>query len=121
MTKPKIGCPASSSNTGAYKISWQGPDGITYRLEENGEILYEGLQKASTVTGRSAGHYTYRVGSLENTERTISEWSEDCHVDVAPPTLGLALSLFSIGFLVFLSVLILVVRGHQAHKQGRLG
>jgi hypothetical protein len=120
MQPPSIQCPPGTSNTGAYRISWKGPDGAVYRLEENGTLLYQGPHKASTVTGREAGIYDYRVGVLDETGREVAGWSQPCQVEVSPPSLALSLTLFSLGLVVFLSTLILIVRGHKKHRRGEL-
>lgn len=69
---------------------------------------------ASTVTGRKAGTYVYRVG-------VDGAWSTPCRVEVDPPSLGLALGLFGLGFTVFLAVLWVIIRGHRAHRRGERG
>jgi hypothetical protein len=117
---PTIQCPEDPSNTGAYRISWKGSDGAVYRLEENGVRLYQGPHDASTVTGREAGIYDYRVGILDDAGQEVQSWSQSCRVEVAPPSLALALTLFSLGLVVFLSTLILIVRGHRKHRRGEL-
>jgi hypothetical protein len=120
VTSPSIQCPQGTNNTGAYRISWKGPDGALYRLEENGKLLYQGPHTASTVTGRQAGVYDYRVGVLSDNAQQVQTWSEPCQVDVSPPSLALALTLFSLGLIVFLSTLILIVRGHRKHRREEL-
>ena len=120
MNPPSIQCPEDPSNTGAYRISWKGPDGALYRLEENGTLLYQGPHQASTVTGREAGVYDYRVSVMNDTGQEVSNWSQPCRVEVSPPSLALALTLFSLGLVVFLSTLILIVRGHKKHRRGEL-
>ena len=83
-------------------------------MEENGEILYEGPQDATTVSGRPAGEYVYRVGVVDGNEVS---WIGSCSITVAPPSLGLAFFLFGIGFTVFASLLVVLVRGHRAHRR----
>jgi hypothetical protein len=113
-------CP-ELSDTGAYRIAW--PDapveeGQTVRVEENGALLYEGIEDATTVSGRPAGQYIYRVGVVDSAGDP--SWLESCRVTVSPPSLGLAFSLFGVGLLVFAATLLVVVRGHRAHRRGEL-
>lgn len=112
-------CPQAPNNTGAYRIAWKGPAGPTYRLEENGQVIYEGPHLASTVTGNQEGAYVYQVGVVDGPH--AGAWSPPCPVAVSPPSLSLAFGLFGMGLLVFLSVLVVVVRGHRAHRRGELG
>ena len=115
--EPSILCPGPTSDTGAYQIAWSGADGAAVRVMENGEVLYEGPQDATTVSGRPAGEYVYRIGLLEAEDVS---WSDSCTVTVAPPSLGLAFFLFGVGFTVFASLLVVLVRGHRAHRRGEL-
>lgn len=126
MAKPKIQCPAAPSDTGAYHISWEGPEEGSFRLVErpsaeskDGTLLYEGTEKASTITGREEGVYWYQVGLLVEEDSLL--WSEPCQVRVEPPPLWLAAFLFSVGVLICLATVALIVRGHRAHRRGELG
>lgn len=119
MLEPSLTCPESESDTGAYRIAWQSDGGTVVRIEENGTLLYEGSEDATTVSGRPAGEYVYRIGQVETNGQTA--WIDSCRVTVSPPSLTLAISLFGIGLAVFASVLFVVVRGHRAHQRGELG
>lgn len=115
--QPSISCPGPTSDTGAYRIAWSGADGAVVRVVENGDVLYEGPQDATTVSGRPAGEYVYRVGVMEAGDVS---WADSCTVTVAPPSLGLAFFLFGVGFTVFASLLVVLVRGHRAHRRREL-
>ena len=99
----------------------------TYRLVEGTlhdgalvatKTLYEGPDLASTVTGRAEGTYAYQVAVVG---AAGPRWSASCHVEVAPPSLGLAFGLMAIGLLVVLATITLIVRGHRAHRRGEIG
>jgi len=120
LPSPRIECPSGPSDTGAYRISWKGPEGPTYVLEENGAVLYQGPEQASTVSGREKGSYAYRVGVIDHVSGEASSWSQTCQVEVSPPPLSLALGLMGTGCLVFLVVLLIIIRGHKAHRRGEL-
>ena len=110
-------CPGPTSDTGAYRISWTGEGGADYQLVENGEVLYQGSELATTVSGRPEGNYLYQVSSL-GPDGSTAAMSEPCSVSVTPPPLGLAFGLFGLGFAVFLAVLITIIRGASAHRRG---
>lgn len=116
----RLQCPAKTSNTGAYRIAWQGPDGSSYQLMENGEQVYAGPQKASTVTGRPAGAYEYRVGISTNQDGGSLQWSNSCEISVDPPSMVMAIGFFSMGAAVFLATMSLIIWGHRKHKRGEL-
>jgi hypothetical protein len=123
MDKISLDCPPSPNDIGAFRLSWRGPQNGLFRLTEEGPagrlILYEGEDRASTVTGRRAGDYAYRVGVLDGAEFT--RWSDPCFVTVKPPSLGAAFALFGVGLFVTLATAWLVVRGHRAHRRGEIG
>lgn len=123
MADLDLSCPAVANDTGAYRLSWGGPEGAEYRLTESagdsGRIVYEGADTASTVTGRDQGTYTYRLEVLEPGGTTASPTS--CTVEVAPPPLALAFGLFGLGLFICLATVTLVTRGHRRHRRGELG
>ena len=118
-----LSCPAAASDTGAYRLSWQGPDGADYRLTETAgdgsRVVYQGPDVASTMTGRSAGAYSYRLEVLEPGGTPGS--SVSCSVDVAPPPLSLAVGVFGLGLIITLATVVLIGRGHRRHRRGELG
>ena len=114
---PSLDCPDAPSDTGAYRIAWSVDADEYVFLYENDAPLYEGQQSATTVSGRPAGEYVYRLGIPD--EHDVS-WKDSCTVVVAPPSLSLAFFLFGVGLTVFASLVLVVVRGHRAHRRGEL-
>lgn len=110
-------CPEGPSDTGAYRLSWTGPKDAEFVVEETGpegtERVYEGPNLATTVSGRVEGTYAYRVGAGE-------AWSSTCEVLVDPPALSTALTFFGFGLFVVAATVLLVVRGHRAHRRGEI-
>ncbi len=123
MADLDLSCPAAANDTGAYRLSWEGPEGAEYRLTESAgdgsRIVYEGPDTASTVTGRDEGTYTYRLEVLAPGGTPGS--STSCTVDVAPPALSLAFGLFGLGLVICLATVTLITRGHRRHRRGELG
>lgn len=110
-------CPDGASDTGAYRLSWAGADGARYVVKETGPdgaalTVYEGEDTATTVSGRPAGTYRYRV------EAGASHAS--CEVRVEPPSFTTAMTLFGFGLFVTVATVLVVVRGHRAHRRGEI-
>ncbi len=131
MSELTITCPRGADThegaqrSGDFALSWTGPDGAVFRLVERPgaddavTTLYEGPQRGSTVTGRTGGEYGYQVALVEDgVERA---WSEPCSVLVVPYPLSLAFVFFGFGLVVTLATVVLIVRGHRAHRRGELG
>ena len=122
MADLALDCPAGANDTGAFRLSWQGPAEASYRLTETDgggrRVVYEGPDVASTVTGRPAGVYGYRLEVLGS--GTPGDFAA-CTVEVAPPSLSLALALFGLGLAVCAATVVLIARGHRRHRRGELG
>jgi hypothetical protein len=119
VPKLTLTCPDGPSATGAVRLSWSGPDGAAYRLEQDAAVIYEGADSATTVTGLSAGSYAFRVGALR--DQTVDAWSVPCTIDVAPPSLGMALVFFAVGAGIAFATVLTILRGHRAHRRGEIG
>jgi hypothetical protein len=111
----KLTCPGGANVTGAFKLSWEGGDGASFRVSEGAKLLYEGKDLATTVTGRHAGTYAYELVEVEGGARSA------CEVTVDPPSLGAAFGAFGVGSVVFVATLWLVLAGHRAHRAGEIG
>lgn len=115
MPTPQLYCPDAPDNDGAFALHWRG-DAATWSLAENGVVRYSGADTATTLTGRVAGAYEYRVAAVEDGAAT---WSEPCVVEVAPPSIALALALAAVGAAVFVATLLLVMSGDRTARQER--
>ena len=110
-------CPEGANDTGAYRLSWTGPDGARFVLEETDpsgqtRTLYEGEDHATTVSGRVAGEYRYELAT--------GGGKSTCTVTVSPPSMSTAVGLFGFGLVVCAATVWVVVRGHRAHRRGDL-
>lgn len=110
-------CPEGDSDTGAFRLSWSGAADAEYLVRETSpdgttRTVYEGGDTATTVSGRTAGTYRYRVES--------GATQASCEVLVAPPSLGTALGFFAGGLFVTLATVVVVLRGHRAHRRGEI-
>lgn len=107
-------CPAEPSATGAYQLSWSSVGKVT--VFENGQLLYRGAEQGTSISGRPAGTYAYR---LQDSSSQVELGS--CNVTVAPPTTLKTVSFFCGGFALCLALVIAVVAGHRAHRRGAIG
>ena len=113
-----IDCPPATSKEGAFALSWSQPEAwdgeaLVYRVTENQQLVYEGPETATTLTGRPKGEYQYLVSAAGMT-------SQPCQVTVAPPSLTLAFGLFAVGAAVFASTLAVIIIGHKRSERGQL-
>lgn len=109
-------CPDGINQDGAYRLEWKGGDeGAVYAVFEAGELLYQGPDLATTVTGRQQGSYAYELKVADGAQ------SVRCDVVVEPHSLAHAFGMFGLGAVVFVCTLIVVIRGHRAHRAGSLG
>lgn len=74
-------------------------------------ILYRGLDTASHISGKANGDYYYRVIAFSNNGSTLI--SNDVKVSVQHHSLVRAFLFFSIGAVVFLSILITILMGNR--------
>lgn len=108
-----LDCPDAPNDTGAYRIAWTAPDGAEVTLAEDGAKIYEGPDAATTVSGRREGTYAYTLAA--------GDAEASCTVQVAPPSMGLTVALFAVGFFISASTIAFVVRGHRMHRRGVIG
>lgn len=107
---PVLDCPATPSETGAYRLSWSATGDV--RLYEDDALVYQGPDDATTVTGRPERSYAYRLEAGGGEAR--------CEVRVEPPSMAFAAGLLGAGLLVFVATVVLIVVGHRAHVRGEL-
>lgn len=118
QTLPALELSASPgrSTTGTFSLSWEGAEGALYELieasgEGDSQIVYQGTDTASVMTGKPNGSYSYRVRAQHT--GSPSAWSQPVGVTVAHHSLTRALGFFTVGLLVFLATLTLILRGER--------
>lgn len=113
----RLDCP-ETSDTGAFRISWT-DDGVHTLIEQapggGSRPIYEGPDTATTVSGREPGIYQYTVHGASPGA------SAHCEVEVAPPSLTLALALFCAGLGITAATVALIIWGHRRHERGEIG
>lgn len=114
---PQLSADSQISNAGYYRLSWTSDIADNFILQENltrsfesPKNVYTGPDTATVISGKSTGTYFYRVGANTATGRT--EWSDITRVEVAHHPLSRALLFFTTGFIVFIAILLVIIRGN---------
>lgn len=93
-------------SAGYVSLSWQENGTRHYVLQQRGELdwrtLYEGPDRATTLTGLSDGLYQFRVGDGNGA------WSPQLSVEIKHHPLSRAWLFFAMGLALFAALLMLV-------------
>lgn len=115
----------SHSTDGVYQLEWTGPGPV--RIDESTRpdfrdavAIYEGRDRATTLSGRRDGLYHYRLVPLDRPGAPSGGGSgpPPIQVEVAHHPLSRALGFFALGLFVFLSTVGLVVFGDRRATPG---
>lgn len=114
------------TESGYVKLIWRwelpgsGPEGYEFELQQSENetfsetrTIYTGPDYATFLSGLKNGNYYHRVRVISEKDQTKSEWSDPVLVRVAHHSLHLALALFGMGAIVFLSTILLVMQGNR--------
>ena len=119
MAVPTLKSDSNESAAGYYQLHWSNNHAGDFVLQESSspdfssaELLYQGPDTATLVSGRKNGTYFYRVRSADDE----SDWSNSVKVNVTHHPLSRAFMFFSLGALVFVATLTMVIRGNLAHR-----
>ena len=124
---PKLNISTEISSAGYFQLTWQSQENSPlFELVEStstnfaiSKVIYEGHDAASVISGRSNGEYFYRVRIIDTALQTTSKWSNPVRVSVEHHSLAKALGFFFIGLCVFISTLLVIIRGtKQSSQQG---
>jgi hypothetical protein len=124
---PELSVDNAVATAGYYRLSWRPVSdhiaGLQYELQEARDgafrqavTLYRGPDRATVLSGRDDGLRYYRIRTLrDNLE--AGAWSTALAVETRHHPLGRALSFLFLGAVVFLSTLILVLRGARGSRE----
>jgi len=119
MAVPTLQSDNNDSTAGYYQLHWSNTRAGIFVLQESrkpdfsdANILYQGPDTATLVSGRKNGTYYYRVRQAD----AGNHWSNSISVNVAHHPLSRAFLFFSLGALVFVATLTMVIRGNLAHR-----
>ncbi len=112
------GVPAlTSDNTrataGFFNLSWtlaSAPFELQEATNKNftdAHTLYTGADRARVISGKSDGHWYYRIRSGNG------PWSEALLVEVAHHSLARGLGFFALGLFLFLATSVMIIRGNR--------
>lgn len=100
------------NNNGYFQLKWEAAEDTTVILQQaqnpefaDPKVLYQGLDKATFISGLTDGIYYYRIKEVNG------DWSSTYHVVVEHQSLQLAYTLFGIGALVFLLTVGVIYKG----------
>lgn len=113
----------SHSSDGVYQLEWTQTGRV--RIEEStrpdfrGAVaIYEGTDRATTLSGRVNGLYHYRLVLLDHARAGAGDVTgpPSIQVEVAHHPLSRALGFFTLGLIVFISTVGLVAFGDRSAK-----
>lgn len=110
----------SQPSQGIIKLEWTSSPNAgssTFELQQSlnsdfnsSKLIYEGIDKGSFLSGLHDGEYFFRV------REQGGSWSMPVAVEVEHHPLQLALVLMLIGAIVFISTVILVIKGSKSSR-----
>jgi hypothetical protein len=108
-----------TATAGYYQISWES-DYKEVELQEaldpnfsEATTTYTGSDRASLFSGKSNATYYYRIRGINPSE--TSDWSEPVVVKVAHHPLNRAFFFLTLGFLIFIALVFVVLRGVRSY------
>lgn len=113
---PQLDSDTALSTAGYFRLTWHDDKpGATYKLQQadsssfkDAQVLYQGQDEASVISGLANGHYYYRVANTET-----GQWSAPLEVEVRHHPLSRALGFFSLGAVMFLATLAVLITGNR--------
>lgn len=114
---------------GSFQLSWSLPQKfplflpVYFELQESTEqdftnpvTINVGADRGTFVSGLPNGSYFYRVRMVDSDNKVLSPWSAPVQRNVGHHSLIFALSLMSIGSVVFFSTVVMILRGIKHHS-----
>jgi len=110
------------ATAGYYQVVWESTSYPTRLVEspddtfDDAQIVYEGIDIASTMSGKPDGDYFYRLESVAP-DGAVSVVSNTLKVTVDHHSLSRALTFFAIGAVVFVATLGLIIFGDRRGRR----
>lgn len=125
---PQIQLESSTTHAtaGYFQLTWSWPEApadISYSLIEfssrknsaNGHEIYDGPDLASVISGKRNGTYRYVVRAMSAGDEVLA-LSNPLKVVVAHHSLARAWIIFTLGALVFITILVVIRRESVKHR-----
>lgn len=116
---PTLSSDTDIAGAGYYRLSWE-TDYPKVELQEaldasfaGATSIYSGSDHASLLSGKSNATYYYRVRGIDADDP--SDWSQPVSVKVAHHSLDRAFSILGLGFVIFLALVVVILRGEGKH------
>lgn len=109
------------ATAGYFQLQWEAGETPTRLVEspdpefENRRVVYAGPDTARLISGKSDGHYYYRLESAAGNQ--VDVVSNALQVTVQHHSLARAFTFFAIGAGVFLATLVLVLVGGRSERR----
>jgi hypothetical protein len=105
------------ATAGFYRLNWE-TEAESFELQEasspgfeNTTTSYSGPDRATVISGKPDGTWYYRVRASTNGQP--GPWSNPATVTVAHHSLGRAVMFLSLGFIVFVAIVLTIFRGKE--------
>ena len=100
------------NDNGHHQLAWEATPDAIVELQQataldfsNAKTIYQGVDRASFISGLENGTYYFRVREQGD------DWSPSLTLHVQHQSLQLAFTLFGVGIIVFLLTVLVVVNG----------
>lgn len=117
MPVPELSVDNETATAGFYRLNWE-TDAESFVLQEasspnfeNTTTAYSGPDRATVFSGKADGTWHYRVRASVNGQP--GPWSDPVTVTVAHHDLGRALMFLALGFIVFVTIVLMIIRGRE--------
>ncbi len=117
---PKLFSNTNVASAGFYRLHWETAiKQVELQEADNSAfnsptVFYEGSDSATVISGKPNGTWYYRIRTIENQLR--SDWSDPVVVTVSHHSLSRALLFFLVGLIMFITTVLLVVKGTKNIK-----
>ncbi|TWT61389.1 hypothetical protein [Rubinisphaera italica] len=104
---------------GYIDLRWNAVEGAAeYQVVENdGLVVFRGAFPQAMISGLANGEYSYQVKALNAQGKLIAQSNEPALITVDHWPLWQALSLFSVGLIVFLAIIFVIIQGAMATRE----